>query len=129
MNRRQREGRLALALVLGLSLGSTTWAGRMLLDRGVIDHVVAGTDMMVSPGAWAMMDMALGEYLIEVMNGEISVVFTANRQVMTPGEVRLIPAGTAFGLFNPGAEPATLRILVLTIDQPDSRKVMWWGEQ
>ena len=127
MNGRQRKGRLALGLVLGLSLGSTTWAGRMVLDPGVIDHVVAGTDMMVSPGAWAKMDMALGEYRIEVMSGEVSVVFTADRQVMSAGEIRLIPAGTAFGLFNPGTGPATLRISVLTMDQPDGRKVVWWG--
>ena len=129
MNGRQRKGRQALGLLLSLSLTGTTAAGRMVLDPGVVDHVVAGTNMRVSPGAWARMDVALGEYRLEVMSGEVSVVFTADRQVMSAGEIRLIPAGTAFRLFNPGVGPATLRISVLTMDQPNGRRVVWWGEQ
>lgn len=127
MNGGQRIWRQALGLVLSLSLTGTTAAGRMVLDPGVVDHVVAGTDMMVSPGAWATLDMALGDYRIEVTSGEVSVVFTADRQAMAAGEIRLISAGTVFGLFNPGAGPATLRISVLTMDQPGGRKVAWWG--
>lgn len=106
-------------LVLGLSLGSTTLAGQMVLDPGVVDHAVTSetvtTDMLVAPGAWARLDMALGEYRIEVMTGEVSVVFTDRRQTVLAGDTHLISAGTAFGLLNTGADPAHLRISVLAL--------------
>ena len=102
-----------MGLVLSLALSSPSLAGRMVPDPGVVDHVatpVATTDLLVAPGAWARLDMTLGEYRIEVVSGEVSVVFTADRRTITAGDTRVIPAGTAFGLLNSGAQPAHLRI-------------------
>ncbi|THF85439.1 hypothetical protein E7T09_15845 [Deinococcus sp. KSM4-11] len=71
------------------------------------------TDVLVAPGAWARLDMALGEHRVELISGEISVVFTRDRRTMSAGETQVIPAGIAFGLLNTVGEPTHLRISVV----------------
>lgn len=112
------NGRMVMAgLVLGLSLGSTTLAARMVLDPGIIERGTvnaATTDLIVAPGTCARLDMLLGDDHIEVMTGQVNVVLKDGQRTWAEGQSRVVPAGTAFELLNLGADPVHLKISVVT---------------
>jgi quercetin dioxygenase-like cupin family protein len=116
---RRSSGRLpSLALVLGLLLAGCP-AGAQAPPTSVQEEVVLDNDtvrvslLVFPPGSASGTHVGLDPELGIVIDGELTLLTPAGREVLGPGAVRWLPALVPHDARNEGARPLRLWVVVV----------------